>query len=133
MQHFTEFEPNNILDNANPVFFRSAPVSDHIGISVTGSVTRGTDAADFIVFTPTRTGAYLVYLRRDGETEIAVSDEVYIAAYDQAQSTIDATPLGTMTEQAIHIEFTAGLAYYVEVNGYNTATSGFDYELVIID
>ena len=133
MEHFTEFEPNNVMDNANPVSFRSAPATDHIGISVKGTVTQDSDPSDFVIFTPTRTGPFLVYVRRNGETEIAETDSIYIAAYDQSQSTIDATPIGIPTEQILHVEFTAGLAYYVQVNGYNTGTIGFDYELVIID
>ena len=133
MQHYDEFEPNDIHDNANPVAFGTAPVTDHIGISVTGTATQDADPADFFVFTPTRTGPYLVYLRRSGETEIAATDEVYIAAYDQSQSTIDATPIGTVAEQVVQVDLTAGLAYYVEINAYNTGVDGFDYELVIID
>ena len=133
MQHFDEFEPNDILDNANAVFFRSAPATDHIGIAVQGSTGKDTDKADFFVFTPTRTGPYLVYVRHEGDDDIAVTDAVFIAAYDQSQSTMEATPLGTVAEQILTVEFTAGLAYYVEVNGYNSATSGFNYELVIID
>jgi hypothetical protein len=36
-------------------------------------------------------------------------------------------------EQRLVVELTAGLAYYVEVNGYNTASMRYDYKLVIID
>ena len=133
MQHFTEFEPNNVMDNANPVSFRSAPATDHIGISVKGTVTQDTDPTDFVIFTPTRSGPFLVHVRRNGETEIAETDSIYIAVFDQSQSTLDATPVGISTEQILHVEFTAGLAYYVQVNGYNTGAGGFDYELVIID
>ena len=61
------------------------------------------------------------------------SDEVYLMVYDQSQSTIASTPVGTFETQRLSIDLVAGLAYYVEVNGYNTGSTAEDYKLVIID
>jgi hypothetical protein len=53
--------------------------------------------------------------------------------YDQSQSTVAGTPVGSIETQHLGIDLVAGLAYYVEVNGYNTGSTGEDYRLVIID
>ena len=53
--------------------------------------------------------------------------------YDQSQSTIASTPLGSVVKQQLGVDLLAGLAYYVEVNGYNTGPSTVDYKLVLID
>jgi len=128
-----EYEPNNTLDNANPVQFRSAAADEHIGLEITGTVTRTADASDFFVFTPPRSGAFLVYLCADTCGEPLQSDAVYLMVYDQSQSTIASTSMGGMQVQQLSVELVAGLAYYVEVNGYNTGASTLDYKLVVID
>ena len=128
----TEYEPNSTLDNANPVSFRNATPDEHIGIDITGSVNQADDPADFFIFTPTRSGHFLVYLCTDTCSEFLQSDEVYLMVYDQSQSTVASTPVGTVETQHLGIDLVAGLAYYVEVNGYNTGSTTEDYKLVII-
>ena len=129
----TEYEPNNTLDNANPVSFRNATPDEHIGIDITGSVNQADDQADFFIFTPPRSGQFLIYLCTDTCAESLQSDEVYLMVYDQSQSTIASTPVGTVETQRLSVDLVAGLAYYVEVNGYNTGSTAEDYKLVIID
>ena len=133
MNSVDEYEPNSTHDNANPVHFPDGAPDQSIGIEVFGNVGRSDDATDFIIVTPTRTDDYLVYLCGESCTEQPVTDEVYIAVYDQSQTTIAATPIGVEAEQFIGAELTAGSAYYVEINGYNTGSEGLDYRLVVID
>jgi hypothetical protein len=65
-------------------------------------------------------------------SESLQSDEVYLMVYDQSQSTMASTPVGAVDEQHLGVDLVAGLAYYVEVNGYNTGSTPEDYKLVII-
>jgi hypothetical protein len=133
MSFHVEYEPNNMLDNANPVNFRSAAPDEHIGIDITGAVNQDDDPADFFIFTPPRSGQFLVYLCSDTCADSLQSDQVYLMVYDQSQSTIAGTPVGTFETQRLSVDLVAGLAYYVEVNGYNTGSTAEDYKLVIID
>lgn len=133
MNFHVEYEPNNTLDNANPVSFRSAAPDEHIGIEITGTVNQADDAADFFIFTPPRTGHFLVYLCADTCTETLQSDAVYLMVYDQSQTTVTSTPVGAVETQRLGVDLVAGLAYYVEVNGYNSGAAAADYKLVIID
>jgi hypothetical protein len=80
----------------------------------------------------TRTDLYAVYLCGESCTEQPVNDEVCIAVYDQSQTTLVSTSIGTVKEQQLTVELEAGLAYYVEINGYNTVST-FGYRLVVID
>jgi hypothetical protein len=132
MNRVTEYETNNSFDNANPVSFAAANADQHVGIEITGRVERESDGADFFVLTPTRTDTYAVYLCGDTCTEHPATDEIYIAVYDQSQTTIAATPVGTVAEQIFTVDLEAGLAYYIEINGYNTVFE-YDYKLVLID
>lgn len=132
MNAVVEYEPNSSLDNANPVGFGSAAPDEHIGIEITGSVDAASDTADYFILTPPRTDVYAVYLCGESCTEQPVTDEVYIAVYDQSQTTLVSTSIGTPTEQLLTVELQAGLAYYVELNGYNTVST-FEYRLVVID
>ncbi len=50
--------------------------------------------------------------------------------YDQNQTTIASTPVGTIARQEFAVDLTAGFAYYVEVNGY-AAADRYDYQLAI--
>ena len=129
----SEYEPNNTLDNANPVIFRAASPDEHIGIEISGSVSRVEDPADFFVFTPPRSGLFLIYLCTDTCGDALQSDAVYLMVYDQSQSTLASTPLGSVETQRLAVDLVAGLAYYVEVNGYNTGPDAEDFRLVIID
>ena len=134
MAFHAEYEPNNTLDNANPFGFRSATADEHIGMEISGSLEHDTDATDFFIFTPPRSGHFLVYLCADTCVETLHSDEVYLMVYDQSQSTLAGTAVGAFEAQSLGVDLVAGLAYYVEVNGYN-ANAGptkKDYKLVII-
>ena len=133
MNFHVEYEPNNTLDNANPVSFGSAAPDEHIGIDIAGAINQSNDTADFFIFTPPRSGHFLVYLCADTCTDALQSDEVYLMVYDQSQTTVASTPVGAVETQRLGLDFVAGLAYYVEVNGYNTGSAAADYKLVIID
>lgn len=133
MSFHVEYEPNSTLDNANPVSFKSASADEHIGIDISGNVSQADDAADFFIFTPPRTGQFLIYLCAGDCTETLQSDEVYLMVYDQSQTTLASTPVGAVETQRLGVDLVAGLAYYVEVNGYNTGSATEDYKLVIID
>jgi hypothetical protein len=133
MSFHVEYEPNNTLDNANPVSFLSAAPEEHIGIDITGAVNQDDDQADFFIFTPQRSGQFLVYLCTETCADSLQSDQVYLSVYDQGQTTIVSTPVGTVETQRLSVDLVAGLAYYVEVNGYNTGPTAKDYKLVIID
>ena len=132
--HFTEFEPNSTLDNANLIQLPVVTdVNTSAGIDIVGSVQDDTDRSDFFIFTPSRSDAYLVYLCADTCAEQVNDDAVYLMVYDQNQTTIASTTIGIAEEQRLVVELTAGLAYYVEVHGYATANMPYPYKLVIID
>jgi len=133
IRRVTEYEPNSTLNNANPVAFRTATADEHVGIDITGSVSQIDDASDFFVFTPWRSGHFLIYLCTETCGKTLDSDQVYLMVYDQGQNTIAGTSVGSVVTQRIGVDLYAGLAYYVEVNGYNTGTKNLDYRLVIID
>lgn len=133
VEYHVEYEPNNTLDNANAVSFRAAEPDEHIGMDITGAVNSIDDPADFFIFTPPRSGHFLVYLCADSCTKSLHTDRVYLMVYDQSQSTLASTSVGSAETQHLGIDLVAGLAYYVEVNGYNTGSTAQDYRLVIID
>ncbi len=128
-----EFEPNNVLDNANIVTFPSSLAEVSTGVEFKGSVQSIDDAADHLIFTPNRSGSHHIYLCADTCAESLEDDAVYIMIYDQNQTTIAGTPVGTITRQEIAADLTAGFAYYVEVNGYNAGGESYDYRLMVID
>ena len=129
---FSEYEPNNLLDNANIVTIPGGTADKSTSLHLSGTVQGTHDVADFFVFTPARSGAHLIYLCADTCDESREDNSAYIMIYDQNQTTVASTPVGTMTRQEFAVDLTAGLAYYVEVNGYGTADR-YDYRLAIID
>ena len=133
IQRVYEFEPNNSLDNANVAEFPTAPSESRVGVDIVGSVQQTDDESDYFIFTPTRSNWYSIYVCSDTCSELLASDTVYVSLYDQYQTTIDSTPIGTAEEQFLSAELTAGLAYYVEIRGYNTGPDTYDYRLAIID
>ena len=133
MAHVNEFEPNSELDNANPLSFPVQGANDAVGVEVLGTVSDSGDGSDFFVFSPPTTGLYLVYLCADTCTEQVVDDAVYIAAYDQSQTTVASTSMGAVERQRLSVEFAAGLTYYVGVNAVGTAGAEYAYRLVIIN
>lgn len=129
---FGEYEPNNQLDNANVVTIPGASANKSTGLHVNGTVQGSNDNADYFVFTPARSGPHLIYLCADTCDESLEDNSAYIMIYDQNQTTIASTPIGTITRQEFAVDLTAGFAYYVEVNGY-AAVDRYDYRLAIID
>ena len=125
-----EYEPNNLLDNANVVTFPAGSPEVSTGLRLSGTVQGTDDIADYFVFTPTRSGAHLIYLCADTCDESLEDDSAYIMIYDQNQTTIASTPVGTIARQEFAVDLTAGFAYYVEVNGY-AAADRYDYQLAI--
>jgi hypothetical protein len=115
------------------VAFRTAAADEHVGIDIDGNVNQSDDASDFFIVTPWRSGRFLIYLCTETCGETLDSDQVYLMVYDQSQNTIASTSVGSIVTQRIRVDMYAGLAYYVEVNGYNTGTENLDYKLVIID
>ena len=128
-----EYEPNNVLNNANIVSLPLVNTNVSSRLQLKGSVGDSNDAADFFIFTPSRSGNHTILLC--GETcESGIEDDsAYIMIYDQNQTTIAATPIGTVASQEITAELTAGFAYYVEINGYNAGAANYDYRLAVLD
>jgi hypothetical protein len=126
----SEYEPNNLLDNANIVTIPDGSADKSASLHLRGTVQGTHDVADFFVFTPTRSGAHLIYLCADTCDESLEEDSAYIMIYDQSQTTIASTPVGTIARQEFAVDLTAGFAYYIEVNGYATADR-YDYQLAI--
>jgi hypothetical protein len=133
MAHVNEFEPNSDLNNANPLSFPVQGANDAVGVEVLGTVSDSGDGADFFVFSPPTTGLYLIYLCADTCTEQVVDDAVYIAVYDQSQTTLASTAMGAVERQRLSVEFAAGLTYYVGVHAVGTAAAEYAYRLVIIN
>jgi hypothetical protein len=121
-----EYEPNNVLNNANIVSLSS-------DVQLEGSVRSNDDASDFFVFTPTRSGTHTILLCGDNCDAGVEDDAAYIMIYDQNQTTIAGTPIATVASQQVTTELTAGMAYYVEVNGYNAVAFDYEYRLAITD
>ena len=132
VNRFDEYEPNNSLDNANPVELPTVSADVSAAFEIDGQLGVAEDDSDFFIFVAPRTDLYLVYLCEETCSEHPVDDEVYLMVYDQSQTTIASTPMGYPTEQFLAVELQAGLAYYVEINAYNT-TDVYDYKLVVID
>jgi len=121
-----EYEPNNILNNANVVSSTSS-------LHLEGSVRSNSDASDFYVFTPTRSGTHTILLCGDTCDQGIEDDAAYIMVYDQNQTTLASTPIATVASQQVTTELTAGMAYYIEVNGYNAIAFDYNYRLAVID
>ena len=128
-----EYEPNNVLSNANIVTMPSALTDASKGVEFRGSVQTGVDASDFFIFTPDQSGSHRILLCAETCAESLEDDSVYIMIYDQNQTTIASTPVGTTVSQEVTANLTAGFAYYVEVNGYNAGAERYDYRLAVID
>lgn len=128
-----EYEPNNVLNNANIVSMPLAKTNISTGLQLKGSVGDSNDAADFFIFTPSRSGNHRILLCSETCESGVADDSAYIMVYDQNQTTIAATPIGTVASQEITAELTAGFAYYIEINGYNTGAANYDYRLAVLD
>jgi hypothetical protein len=128
-----EYEPNNVLSNANIMALPTGSAGTPHGLELSGSVRQLDDASDYYVFTPNQSGSHTILLCSETCAGSVEDDAAYIMIYDQSQTTIASTPIGTRARQEITAELTAGLAYYVEVNGYNAGAQQLDYRLAIVD
>jgi len=106
-----EYEPNGVLDNANPVSIAGTRVT------IEGSIDGGDDRADHFVFAPTSSGNYAVYLCSGDCEQKLVSDALNLMVLDQTQTTLAGTAIDVDDEQALSIRLDAGMAYYVSVSG----------------
>ena len=128
-----EFEPNNSPGNANVVTLPTGPIDTSVGLIIDGNVQSATDAADYFIFTPNRSGVFSAFLCAVTCAEILQDDAVYMMIYDQSQTTIAGTSVGSIVPQELAADLTSGIAYYIQVQGYNTGEESYDYRLVIID
>ena len=128
-----EFEPNNSPGNANVVTLPTGPIDTSVGLIIDGSVQSADDAADYFIFTPNRSGVFNAFLCAVTCAEILQDDAVYMMIYDQSQTTIAGTSVGSIVPQELAADLTSGIAYYIQVQGYNTGEESYDYRLVIID
>ncbi len=121
-----EYEPNSSLNNANPVSLTSD------GLAIAGTITGASDVTDHFVFTPPQSGSYGVYLCDGSCDRVLESAALNIMVFDQTQTTITGTPLGSQNEQAVTVNMDAGIAYYVAVSGYNSGPTPSSYQLAIV-
>lgn len=118
-----EYEPNGLLDNANPLVINDSAVA------ITGNLGLENDTSDTFVFTPTQTGDYLVYLCSDSCEQPLENDTLSLMVLDQSQTTMAGTVWGTVSEKILSVRLNAGSAYYTEVQTMGAAES---YHLVIV-
>ena len=119
----SEYEPNTLLDNANPLLMNDA------AIAVVGDLALSHDATDNFVFTPNYSGDYQVYLCAQSCDQALESETLNLMILDQSQTTIAATSLGPVSEKTLTIRLNAGVAYYTEVS---TIAALDRYQLAII-
>lgn len=118
-----EYEPNGVLDNANPVSIPGARVT------IEGSIDGGDDRADHFVFAPSSSGNYAIYLCSNNCEQVLTSDALSVMVLDQTQTTLAGTAIGVSGEQALLIGLDAGVAYYVSVSGVGAIGT---YHLAIV-
>ena len=131
VNQFAEYEPNSILNNANPVQFPGTRVGERAGIQINGAIHQVEDVSDFFVFTPPRSGQYKLYVRSGNCSCTATVDGIYLMIYDQSQTTIASTPIATEASLELTVGLSPGLTYYVEIHGDNTQGVHFAYSLMI--
>jgi len=127
----SEYEPNNILGNANVMMIPGTSPGTSEFVAIKGSVQQQADASDHFIFTPPQSGSYRLYICEATCEAAAEDDAVYVMIYDQSQTTLASTPIGTTAKQEVDVDLIAGFAYYVEINGYNAGEFRYDYELAV--
>ena len=130
---YTEYEPNSTLENANPVAFPSVSGDTVPGIKIIGSAQDVSDASDYFILTPKRSGLYAIYLCADTCTEHPTDSMVAISVIDQFGMVIAENPLFEESTKILTADLNAGLPYYVQVLAFGTGEQAYPYELVIID
>jgi len=133
INEYSEYEPNSSLNNANPMPFPVTDAATNAGIRVVAVVHDTDDVSDFFVITPNRSGTYELSIRTGNAPFTATAESVYLMVYDQSQTTIDSTPVGVDELLQLNVHLNAGLAYYVEVHGYETYSIHYAYTLTIAE
>ena len=133
ISEYNEYEPNSSLNNANPMQFPVTDADTNAGIRVVAVVHDTEDISDFFVITPNRSGTYKLSIRTGNAPFTATAESAYLMVYDQSQTTIDSTPVGVDELLQLNVNLTAGLAYYVEVHGYETYSVHYAYTLTIAE
>jgi hypothetical protein len=133
INHYEEFEPNNIFENANIVEFLPVTGDTLQGIEITGSVESASDDSDYFILTPDRSGLYAIYLCDGVCTEQPTDSKVVIRVLDQFGDVLAENPLYEESTKFLTADFDAGLPYYVQVLGFDTGDESYPYRLVIIE
>jgi len=130
---YTEYEPNNVPENANPVAFPTVSGDAVPGIEITGAVRDVSDESDYFILSPNMSGVYAIYLCADTCTEHPTDSMVAIRVLDQFGTVIAGNPLYAESTKIVTADFDAGIPYYVQVLGFDTLDQEYQYKLVIID
>ena len=130
---YAEYEPNNVLENANPVAFPSVSGDVVPGIEITGAVRDVSDESDYFILSPNQSGVYAIYLCADTCTEHPTDSMVAIRVMDQFGTVIAGNPLYEESTKIVTADLDAGMPYYVQVVGFDTFGQEYPYKLVIID
>ena len=130
---YSEYEPNNVPENANPVAFPNVSGDTFPGIEITGAVTDVSDNSDFFILSPQRSGNYAIYLCAETCTEHPTDSMSAIRVIDQAGAVIAGNPLYAESEKILTARLEAGIPYYVQILGFDTLGQEYPYKLVIID
>lgn len=130
---YAEYEPNNVLENANPVNFPVVSGDTVPGIEITGSVWDVSDESDYFIMSPNQSGSYAIYLCADTCTEHPTDSMVAIRVIDQFGTVIAENPLYEESTKFLIADLYAGMPYYVQVFGFDTQQQEYQYKLVIID
>jgi hypothetical protein len=133
INHYEEFEPNNIAENANIVEFLPVTGDTLQGIEITGEVETQADDSDYFILTPDRSGLYAIYLCGDLCTEHPTDSMVTLRVLDQFGEVLAENPLYEESTKFLTADFDAGLPYYVQVLGYDSVGEVYPYRLVIIE
>ena len=130
---YAEYEPNNVLENANPVAFPVVSGDTVPGIEITGAVWDVSDESDYFIMSPNQSGLYVIYLCADTCTEHPTDSMVAIRVIDQFGTVIAGNPLYEESTKIVTAALDAGIPYYVQVFGFDTQQQEYQYRLVIID
>ena len=130
---YSEYEPNDVLDNANPVAFPVVSGDTVPGIEITGVVSDASDESDYFILSPNQSGDYAIYLCRDTCTEHPTDSMVAIRIIDQFGNVIAGNPIYEESTKFVTAHMDAGIPYYVQILGFDTQGQEYQYRLVIID
>jgi len=130
---YAEYEPNDVLESANPVAFPIVSGDTVPGIKITGAVRDVSDESDYFILSPNQTGLYAIYLCADTCTEHPTDSMVAIRVIDQFGAVIASNPLHEESTKIVTASLDAGLPYYVQIFGFDTHEQEYLYTLVIID